>query len=180
MSEIKTLSSTEVYRNKWMALKEDRIQRADGSEGIYSVVEKADFVVIIPLENDCIYVVEQYRYPLGRRTTELPQGAWEHLHDADPLALAAGELKEETGLIAGRFTYVGYQKLAQGYSSQGYHIWLARELTYDRQELDAEEYGLTARKMKISDFTALIRDGKISDATSVTAFLLAQVKGMLD
>ncbi|MFQ8718225.1 MAG: ADP-ribose pyrophosphatase, partial [Enterobacter hormaechei] len=72
--EIKTLESRQIYRNRWMSLKEDRILRANGSEGLYSVIEKDDFVVIIPVENDEIYLVEQYRYPLGQRTTELPQG----------------------------------------------------------------------------------------------------------
>lgn len=175
---IKTLSSREIYRNRWMTLKEDRVQRGDGSEGIYSVVEKSDFVVIIPLQDDDIYVVDQYRYPLGQSTLELPQGSWELSPDATPERVAAGELREETGLIAGKLTYVGYQKLAQGYSTQGYHIYLATDLTHVGQQLDAEEYGLSVCKMKHSAFMAHILSGEISDATSVTAFLLAQAKGL--
>ncbi|XXN64917.1 ADP-ribose pyrophosphatase [Enterobacter ludwigii] len=178
--EIHTLASTEIYRNRWLTLKEDKIQRADGSEGIYSVIEKSDFVVILPVEHDHIYVVEQFRYPLGERTLELPQGSWELVPDAAPEDLAAGELLEETGLIAGQLCYVGYQKLAQGYSAQGYHIYLARELTYQGQKLDAEEVGLTARKITLAAFLELILAGKISDATSVTAFLLARAKGLID
>lgn len=38
--EIKTLESRQIYRNRWMSLKEDRILRANGSEGLYSVIEK--------------------------------------------------------------------------------------------------------------------------------------------
>lgn len=178
--EIQTLTSTEIYRNRWMTLKEDRIQRADGSEGLYSVIEKNDFVVILPVEQDNIFVVEQYRYPISERTIELPQGSWELDPGATPEALAAGELQEETGLIANRWQYVGYQKLAQGYSAQGYHIYLASELRYEGQNLDAEEVGLTARKMKISEFLQLVLEGKVTDATSVTAFLLARAKGLLD
>jgi 8-oxo-dGTP pyrophosphatase MutT (NUDIX family) len=178
--EIHTLASTEIYRNRWLTLKEDKIQRADGSEGIYSVIEKNDFVVILPIENDHIYVVEQFRYPLGERTIELPQGSWELEPDAAPEDLAAGELLEETGLLAGQLHYVGYQKLAQGYSTQGYHIYLAHDLTYQGQNLDAEEVGLTARKIKTAEFMALILAGKITDATSVTAFLLARAKALID
>ncbi|WP_312686349.1 NUDIX hydrolase [Kosakonia sp.] len=179
MSEIKTLTTTEIYRNRWMRLREDRILRADGNEGVYSVVEKADFVVIIALQDGGVFVVEQFRYPLQLRTIELPQGAWECAPDEDPRRVAAGELKEETGLVAGKMTQVGYQKLAQGYSSQGYHIFLAEELTHEQQDLDLEEVGLTARKIPFAEFEALIRDGKISDATSVTAWLLAKLKGMI-
>lgn len=178
-AEIKTLASKEIYRNRWMSLKEDRIVRADGREGIYSVIEKNDFVVIIPVENGEVWVVEQYRYPLGRRTIELPQGSWECSPDAAPEDVAAGELKEETGLSAGKLAYVGYQKLAQGYSAQGYHIYLATELTFTGQQLDEEEYGLTVKKIKKSDFTQLILEGEVSDATSVTAFLLAMAKNLI-
>jgi 8-oxo-dGTP pyrophosphatase MutT (NUDIX family) len=173
-TEIKTLESRQIYRNRWMSLKEDRILRADGSEGLYSVIEKDDFVVVIPVVNDEVYLVEQYRYPLGQRTTELPQGSWECSHDAVPEDVARGELKEETGLSAGKIVYVGYQKLAQGY-----HIYLATELTFTGQQLEEEEYGLTVKKIKISAFAQLIRDGEITDATSVTAFLLAIAKNMI-
>lgn len=179
MSGIKTLATTEVYSNKWMRLREDRILRADGNEGIYSVVEKPDFVVIIARQDDSLYVVEQFRYPIGQHTIELPQGSWECAPDEDPLRVAAGELQEETGLVAASMRWVGYQKLAQGYSSQGYHIFLAEDLTHHQQSLDPEEFGLTARKIAISEFEALICNGTISDATSVTAFMLAKLKGML-
>lgn len=177
--EIETLSSEIVYQNQWMTLKEDHIRRGNGNEGVYSTIEKPDFVVIIPLQDDQLFVVEQYRYPLKARTLELPQGSWELTPDAKPEAIAAGELREETGLVAGSLKYVGYQKLAQGYSAQGYHIYLAENLTQQQQALDPEEYGLTVRSLAKEDFLDLILDGKISDATSVTAFLLAQAKGMI-
>ena len=67
---ITTVTSTEIYRNRWMTLREDQILRADGSQGIYSVIEKDDFVVIVAVQDDEIYLVEQYRYPLGKRTLE--------------------------------------------------------------------------------------------------------------
>jgi len=178
-AEIKTLTTKEIYRNRWMTLKEDRVQRADGSEGIYSIIEKGDFVVIIPVHDDEIFVVEQFRYPLGKRTLELPQGSWEMSPSAAPEDVAAGELREETGLNAGKLEYVGYQKLAQGYSAQGYHIYLATQLTFSGQQLDEEEYGLTVKKMKIAEFRTLILAGQISDATSVTAFLLASAKNKI-
>jgi hypothetical protein len=76
-------------------------------------------------------------------------------------------------------TQIGYQKLAQGYSSQGYHIWLATDFVTSTQNLDAEEVGLTCRRMPVAEFEALIAEGKISDATSVTAYLLAKLKGLV-
>jgi hypothetical protein len=57
-----------------MQLREDVIQRPDGSQGIYSYVEKPDFALIIPVERDGFHLVEQYRYPVSHRSWEFPQG----------------------------------------------------------------------------------------------------------
>ena len=61
---IETTSTRLVYENQWMRVREDTIRRRDGSIGIYGVVEKPDFVVIVPVEDDGrLHLVEQYRYP---------------------------------------------------------------------------------------------------------------------
>ena len=76
--------------------------RRDGSTGIYRVVEKPDFVVIVPVEDDGqVHLVEQYRYPVKGRYWELPEGSWEQEQGADPMEMARGELLEETGLEKG-------------------------------------------------------------------------------
>ena len=74
---ITTLASREVYRNHWLRLREDRILRSNGKEGIYSVVEKDDCAIILPIENGRVWLVEQFRYTIQERALELPQGGWE-------------------------------------------------------------------------------------------------------
>ncbi|WP_287023630.1 NUDIX hydrolase [Vibrio sp.] len=179
MNEIKTLHSEVVYQNKWMTVREDQIERPSGAKGIYGVVEKPDFVVILPIQNDEVYLVEQYRYAVKQRLLEFPQGAWESNPDADPVVLAAGELKEETGLVAGNMVYVGFQYLAYGYSNQGYHIYLATDLTQTERNLDPEEEGLVAKKIPITEFEQKIISGEIKDASTVNAYGLAKLKGLI-
>jgi 8-oxo-dGTP pyrophosphatase MutT (NUDIX family) len=98
------VSSRIVYANQWMQLREDVIERPDGSQGIYTYVEKPDFALIIPVEHDGFHLVEQYRYPVSHRSWEFPQGTLTDRQDADPEELARRELAEETGLRAGRLT----------------------------------------------------------------------------
>ena len=74
---IRTISTRVVYSNRWMTVREDVIQRMDGSQGIYGVVEKCDFALVIPIEQDSVYLVEQYRFTVGARFLEFPQGSWE-------------------------------------------------------------------------------------------------------
>jgi hypothetical protein len=62
--DIETRGTRTVYESRWMRVREDSIRRRDGSEGIYGILEKPDFVVIVPLEEDRrIPLVQQYRYP---------------------------------------------------------------------------------------------------------------------
>jgi 8-oxo-dGTP pyrophosphatase MutT (NUDIX family) len=179
MKEIETLESKSVYKNKWMTVREDKIKRLSGSEGIFGVVDKPDFVVILPIQDGFIYLVEQYRYPVEKRFWELPQGSWEDNAEANHLSVAAGELKEETGLTANHMDYIGHQFLAYGYSSQGYHMYLATELELSSAQLDNEEEGLISKKFSIKDFESMILTGVIKDATTVNTYGFAKLKGLI-
>jgi len=179
MSEIKQLDSKVVYQNSWMTVKEDKTLRASGATGIYGVVHKPDFVVIAPVQNQHIYLVEQYRYPVQGRFWEFPQGSWEEKPDSDPLDVAAGELQEETGLIANTLEHVGFQYQAYGYSNQGFHIYLATELTQGSPNLDAEEEGLISRRFTVAEFERMMRSGDIVDATTTCVYGLLKLKGLL-
>lgn len=94
---IETTGTQIVYENRWMRLREDTIRRQDGSSGIYSVVEKPDFVVVPIAADGRLHLGEQFRYPVRGRYWEFPQGSWEGTPGADPLDIARGELREETG-----------------------------------------------------------------------------------
>jgi ADP-ribose pyrophosphatase len=178
--EITTVGTKVVYENRWMRVREDAIRRQDGSKGIFGVVEKPDFVVIVPVEADgSVHLVEQYRYPVGGRFWEFPQGSWEHEPGADPLEVARGELQEETGLVAEQMTYAGHLFQGYGYATQGYHVFLAQHLRRTAVELDHEEQDLITQQFSPSVLVKMIRDGAIKDATTIAALGLLQLKGLL-
>ncbi|MEO6280978.1 NUDIX hydrolase [Roseateles sp.] len=174
-----TRSRTRIaYQNKWMTVREDQIVRANGSAGIYGVVEKADFAVIAAVDNGHIYLVQQYRYPVQGRFWEMPQGSWEQL-TLDPLVLAKAELEEETGIVARSMVHAGHLFLAYGFSTQGYNVFFASELEYGAPKLDIEEHGLIAKRFKITEVEQMIQAGTIKDASTVASFGLLRLKGLL-
>ena len=179
MAEIETLDSNVVYENKWLRVREDKIRRSSGNEGIYGVVEKPDFAIILPIEGNTVFMVEQYRYTIKERQLELPQGAWESSPDADPMELAKGELKEETGLTASTMEYVGFQYLAYGFCNQGYHIYAAKGLTQGAQKLDVEEEDLRVVSLSLNELKEKIKRGEIKDASTCNAVGLAMLKGII-
>ncbi len=176
--EIETIDSRVVYRNRWMTVREDRIRRADGSPGIYGVVEKGSFAVIAAVQDDQIMMVEQYRYPVGARFWELPQGSWEST-DLDQETLARAELREETGVVAKSMTQVGRLFLAYGFCNQVYEIFLATGLQQRQSDREPEEQGLVSRSYSIAEVDAMVRAGVIVDATTVATIGLLRLKGLL-
>lgn len=169
-------ASRVVYENKWMRLREDRFERADGSEGIYAVVEKSPATAVIAIDGPEVVLVEQYRYPAGGRFWELPQGAWDGDDAPDPEDLARGELAEETGLRAGRLEHLGKLFFAYGITGQAFDVWLATELTQGEQALEPEEEGLRVGRFSLEQAEAMILDGMIADAATVAAFGLLRLR----
>lgn len=163
--------SREVYANRWMRVREDCVQFPNGAQGIYGVVEKPDFVAIVPIDTDKrIHLVQQYRYPVGGRYWEIPQGSWEDKPGSDPEVVAMAELREETGLRAGRLMRVGHLFQAYGYSNQGYHLYVALELEQRQAKPETTESDMISRDFSIIDVRRMIADGEIKDATTIAAF----------
>jgi 8-oxo-dGTP pyrophosphatase MutT (NUDIX family) len=166
---ITTLASREVYRNHWMRVREDEILRSNGQKGIYGVVEKEDSAIILPLDGDRIWMIEQFRYPIGERALELPQGGWE-MEVENPEELARGELREELGLEASEMIQLGTLWIAYGFTRQRQHVFLATGLNQATREPDAEEHDLVARSFSIVEFEQMMLDGRIRDNCTVSAW----------
>jgi ADP-ribose pyrophosphatase len=170
---IKTISSREVYRNPWTSVREDVIERANGQRGIYGVIDKDPASIIIPLdvtvEGEFVYLIEQFRYTVGGRYWEFPQGGWETA-EVVPEELARGELKEETGLTAERMTELTTLQIAYGVMNQKHHVFLAEGLTMGEAAPDAEETDLVVRRVSVAEFESMILDGTIVDNCSVAAW----------
>jgi ADP-ribose pyrophosphatase len=166
---IRTLSTREVYRNHWMRVREDAIERNNGARGIYGVVDKQDCAVILPIDGDHIWLVDQFRYTIGERALELPQGGWE-ADNINPEALARGELREETGLIAGRMTELPWMWIAYGFARQRQHVFVAEDLIPGAHQRDAEESDMEIIRLPISDFEQKLRTGEIRDVCSLAAW----------
>jgi 8-oxo-dGDP phosphatase len=169
---VRQLSTREVYRNPWLSLREDRTLRPDGSTGIYSVVDKPDFALVVPYQDGGFHVVEQYRYPVGGRYWEFPQGTASGGEVVAPEDLARAELSEETGLRAGRLELLGHLHCAYGMSSQGFDVFLATDLTPGPTAREASEQDMRQRWVRRVEFEALVRDGLVTDDSTLAAYAL--------
>jgi 8-oxo-dGTP pyrophosphatase MutT (NUDIX family) len=173
---VQTLNSRQVYANAWMTVREDEIRRADGTDGIYGVIDKPTAAVVIPLDGDRVHLVEQFRYPVGARRWEFPMGTAPDRAEQDPAELAARELVEETGLVAGRMELLGDLDIAPGMSSQREHVYLATELTAGPPRREHTEQDMATGWFTIAEFEAMVRGGGIVDAQTLAAYLLLRLR----
>src|SRR5687768_18419458 len=129
MNPWKTLSTVEIYRNNWFSVREDSVIRPDGELGTYSVVSASRVATgIVPLWPDgTVTLVGQHRYPLDEYSWEIPEGGGDLA--AAPLTIAKQELKEESGIVAASWTYLGRVHTSNCFTDEVCHLFLARELT---------------------------------------------------
>lgn len=177
------VSSRVAYSNPWTALREDILIRPDGKQGLYGVVERGEFVVILPLgdgpDGPTITLVRQFRYPVGETLWELPMGMWESRPDATPEQVAAGELREETGFSAAEMRHAGSMFQGAGYSNQKGHVYVATGLVAGAPEREATEADMTCRTMPVREFEAMIARGEIVCMVSLAAYALAKSRGLV-
>ncbi|OBG78844.1 ADP-ribose pyrophosphatase [Mycobacterium sp. E2462] len=169
---IERLASREVYRNPWMVLREDDIRRPDGSPGIYGVIDKPTYALVLPFDGRRFRLVEQYRYPLGARRWEFPQGTAPDLADAEPAELAARELREETGLSATSFEALGLLDVAPGMTSQRGWVFLATGIAEGEANREHEEQDMRSAWFTREEVERMIRSGELVDAQSLAAYAL--------
>jgi 8-oxo-dGDP phosphatase len=177
VADIKTVSSRVVYENPWISVREDAIERGDGSPGIYSVVDKGNYAVVVPYENDGFWMVEQYRYPMGERSWEFPMGTYPDRKMGDPLELARRELLEETGLSAGRWELLGELWCVPGFSSQAGHVYLATDLVPGEYDREHEEQDMRHGWFSRPDLEKMLRDGTIKDAQTIACYAFVLLQG---
>lgn len=169
-----TVSARDVYENEWISVREDSVVRPDGDVGIYGVVHfKNKAVGVIALEDDgSIYLVGQFRYPLGQYSWEIPEGGCPEAED--PLDAAKRELEEETGLRATRWEKLGEAHLSNSVSDELAIFYVATGLLPGEQCPEGTER-LAVRRVPFHEALQMVLTGSITDALSQLALLNFQI-----
>ncbi|WP_344155470.1 NUDIX hydrolase [Nocardioides koreensis] len=174
---METLGSHQVYANPWIAVREDAVRRSDGSTGTYWVVDTSDIALVIPGDGDRLHLVEQYRHPVGGRRWEFPSGSADERLDLDATEVAARELREETGLVAGSLVPLGTLDVTPSTLNQRCSVFLATDLTQEAPQREQAEQDMRSAWFSRGDIERMIRDGAITDAKSLAAYALLLVGG---
>ncbi|WP_027855879.1 NUDIX domain-containing protein [Marinobacterium jannaschii] len=173
----KTLSSKAIYDNPWISVREDQVINPAGGEGIYGVVSfKTRSVTVIPVDDaGNTWLVGQTRYALNEYSWELPMGGSPLGEDLE--ACARRELKEETGLVAGRLQLLMKMHTSNSVTNEEGYVYLAQQLSQQETEHEDTE-DITVRKLPLREAIDMAMSGDITDAQCVAALLRLRVMGL--
>ena len=166
------LTSEILLQGRAFKIRRDTLKTPDGRETKFEIIEHGGSVILIPMdENGNVLFVRQYRHAAGKDLLELPAGT----RDEDELyeECAAREIREETGMEAGKLQKVGEFFLAPGYSTEFMVVYLATGLKHSPLQADDDEF-LLVEKIPLKKALDMAEHGEVPDAKSLAALLLAR------
>ena len=168
----KLIKSETVLEGRAFKVRRDTLNTPDGRETKLEIVEHSGSVVLLPIDDaGNLLFVHQYRTAVGRDLLELPAGS---RNENEPFEeCAAREIREETGMEAGKLQKIGEFYPVPGYSTELMAAFLATDLKENPLQADEDEF-LQVEKISLKKAMEMAERGELRDAKSLAALLLAR------
>lgn len=171
---------TKIHRGRKFDFEMCRVEGGDGTRDREVVRHPGAVVVLAVLEEagaePRVVLIRNWRIALEGWSLELPAGTLEA--GEDPRECAARELVEETGYRAATLEELARFYTSPGLSDEVMHAFVARGLTRVGQDLEDDER-IEVEVVTVGECLAHLESGRLSDAKSMVAVLLAERRGML-
>ena len=155
------------YQGAFFSFVSEDVTLPNGSRTELAMIRHPGSTAVVPLFDDNTVLMErQYRHAVEDHLLEIPAGTMEP--GEQPLNCAGRELEEETGYVAGEFIELSRLLILPAYSDEKIYLYLARDLSLSRQNLDKDEI-IEVVKYPLEDTMNMIDDGKIIDALTILA-----------
>ena len=168
--EEKFVSREEIFDGIVLKVVKDTVELPNGKLATRELCLHHGAVAVLPVLDDGRILMErQYRYAHGRVFFEIPAGKLDS-PDEDPLEAAKRELREETGAIAKKITYLGRIDPTPALINEKIHLYLAEGLSFGDRELDDDDF-LTVEAHPLSELVDMVMAGEIKDSKTQIAIL---------
>ena len=170
--EEKTLSTKLIFNGKVIRLHLDDVLLPNGSQGFREYCTHNGAVCVIPITSDGeVICVRQYRYAIGKSLLEIPAGKLDSLEE-DPNDAVRRELREETGAISGKLSFLGIYYGSPALINEKIYMYLAEDLSFGDCDLDDDEF-LEVVKIPLPKLVEMVLNGEIEDGKTQAAVLRA-------
>ena len=167
----KRRDSRHLFSSQWFNLRQDRVSLPNQDQITYTLVEHPGYVMVVPLRDDGHVLLERiFRYTLQETLLECPSGG---LDGEEPEVAGQRELEEETGWVANKLEALGTFYGSTGISDERFHLFLATDLRHTGNLAREPTEQLEVEFMPFGEAIDLALDGKIQDAPSALALILA-------
>ena len=167
------VSEERVFEGRLVKVNRLSVTLPDGRPAEREVVRHIGASAVVAVdEKKNVSLVRQYRVAMDRVMLEVPAGKLDS-KDEDRLLAAKRELREETGLTAGRWTHLTDLITTPGFCDEVISLYLAEDLSQGEASPDDDEF-LNVCKMPLEDAVRLCQRGELRDSKSVCALMLAQ------
>jgi len=166
------IRSETLLQGRTFKIRRDHLKTPDGKETRLEIVEHGGSAIVIPIDEDGnMLLIRQYRHATGMEILELPAGTRDG--DEPYEDCAAREIREETGMEAGKLEKIGDFYLAPGYSTEFMGVYLATNLKHNPLDPDSDEF-LSVEKIPLKKAIEMAERGEVPDAKSLAALFLAR------
>lgn len=158
---------TEIFAGQRFKVDTKKYDLPNGTQVEKIAVHPGHAVAILPFRSDgACYLIRQYRFVIGQYILEAPAGTLNP--GEDPLDAARRELIEETGFQAETFIPRGSIFTTPGFSDEIIYLYEAHGLTPSCLYQKDEDEIIELARIKTEDLPEMIRDGRISDAKTIS------------
>lgn len=124
-------------------------------------------VCVLFVHEQKVLLVEQYRYPLGKATWEIPAGKLDP--NETPERAAMRELAEETQFLAEKLDLLYTFYSAPGFSNEKLYLYtVVKASKTDQYEPDEDEF-VNIRWFSKEEVKTMLKDGALDDAKTIIA-----------
>lgn len=165
----KTIKSHIAYKGKVIDVERQKVILINGEEADREIVRHNGGACMAAIDKKLnFYLVRQFRKPFDKETLEIPAGKLEK--GEDPYECAIRELREETGITAGKVTKLGPIYTTPGFCDEVLHIYLAQDLVQGEKDPDPGEF-LKLEKYPLKECVEMVSSGQIRDSKTIVAIL---------
>lgn len=171
------VSREDIFDGVVLHLVRDTVRLPNGEHATREMCLHVGAVCVLPLLPDGTVLMErQYRYAHGRVFFEIPAGKL-NSREEDREAAVLRELREETGAVATKLTYLGDLDPSPALTDERIGMYLAEGITFGERELDADEF-LDVERVPLKTLYRMVMDGDIRDAkTQIAVLKVWQLRG---